>query len=110
MRRNGMIAACLALAIAGPAAAQQSGAGTFEDLGRKTDRFLEELLKEFGPAFRELGDQLRELDQYEAPEILPNGDIIIRRKRPRTAPDDRSPHRDERRKRGKVDDYEDTRI
>ena len=33
-----------------------------------------------------LGALLRAVPQYEAPEILDNGDIVIRRKRPEAAP------------------------
>lgn len=33
-----------------------------------------------GPAFRDLMGQVEDWSVYEAPEILPNGDIIIRRK------------------------------
>jgi hypothetical protein len=75
---------CLAL----PAPAQDSGSGTLEDLGRKADRALEGLMRKLVPEIEALKDQLRELDQYEAPEMLPNGDIIIRRKH---APDPDAP-------------------
>lgn len=40
------------------------------------------LMNEVTPAMRELEDALRDLSGYHAPEILPNGDIIIRRKQP----------------------------
>ncbi|MEL6235650.1 MAG: hypothetical protein AAFR46_14695 [Pseudomonadota bacterium] len=65
-----------------PAAAQDRDRGTLEELGRETDRLLRDLMREMAPALRELEDQLRAFDLYEPPEILPNGDIIIRRKRP----------------------------
>ena len=112
-------ATLLSLAMALPAAAQSQGRGTLEELGRDADRFLEKFLDEFGPALRDLEGQLRSLDQYEPPEILPNGDILIRRKhnredrrredRKRDAPD-RDPTPDERKKRGKADTFEDTNI
>lgn len=41
---------------------------------------LESFLEEMGPALVEMMDQVRDWSNYEAPEILPNGDIIIRRK------------------------------
>ncbi|MGR3490748.1 MAG: hypothetical protein ACU0DW_01710 [Shimia sp.] len=41
---------------------------------------LEALLREMGPAFAELMGRLDDISNYEAPELLPNGDIIIRRK------------------------------
>jgi len=38
------------------------------------------LMNELGPALLELEGKIIDLNQYEMPEILPNGDIIIRRK------------------------------
>ena len=35
---------------------------------------------EMGPALAEIADKVEDWSRYEAPEILPNGDIIIRRK------------------------------
>lgn len=42
---------------------------------------LEGLLGEVRPELEELIDRLGVIGEYEAPEVLPNGDIIIRRKR-----------------------------
>lgn len=42
------------------------------------ERFLDDIVPEF-ETFRQ---ELEDLSLYELPEILPNGDIIIRRKRP----------------------------
>ena len=39
-------------------------------------------LTEMQPALRELARLIGDIRNYEAPEVLPNGDIIIRRKRP----------------------------
>ena len=47
-----------------------------------TRLLLEGLLKELGPAFLELQGRIIDLNAYYAPEVLPNGDIIIRRKIP----------------------------
>lgn len=33
----------------------------------------------FGPAFQDVLEQIDDFSNYEAPEILPNGDIIMRR-------------------------------
>jgi hypothetical protein len=87
-----MIALMLAL---GPAMAQDqtsppSGAspdaGDVEEgmnlLSEGTKLLLRGLLGEVEPAMRELQDALGNLNAYHAPEILPNGDIIIRRKTP----------------------------
>jgi len=41
---------------------------------------LEGLAAEAGPALEGLKDWLGNLDAYELPEVLPNGDILIRRK------------------------------
>lgn len=65
-------------------------------------RLLESLMGEVEPRMRDLADALREFDfdqlnvddlsAYHPPERLPNGDIIIRRKRPA---DDAAPMDDE---------------
>lgn len=47
---------------------------------------LRGLRQELEPAMRDLREMLDNLDGYHPPEVLPNGDIIIRRKRP-TLPD-----------------------
>lgn len=73
----------------------------FEGLRKEMEPALDELLgvvREFGPAmqsfFEEMGPALSELageiqdwSVYDAPEMLPNGDIIIRRK-PTEDPED----------------------
>ncbi len=100
-----VFAAALALCLTVPAASAQEGTGrTLMEKGMEL--FLEGLKDEMSPALRELqgladefgpamGDFLREMGpamarvlnqvedwtRYEPPEILPNGDIIIRRKR-----------------------------
>ena len=54
-----------------------------EDLDQLSDALepsLQALIKEFGPALRDLADKIDDATRYEAPEVLPNGDIIIRRK------------------------------
>jgi hypothetical protein len=49
-----------------------------EDMGPELRRFMQEM----GPAFAELLGQIDDLSAYHPPEMLPNGDIILRRKRP----------------------------
>ncbi|NNL18844.1 MAG: hypothetical protein HKP37_08915 [Boseongicola sp.] len=44
--------------------------------------FMRGLLEEMEPAIDDLSALLDNLDAYHAPEVLPNGDIIIRRKTP----------------------------
>lgn len=55
--------------------------GLAEELGPQMQLFADEM----GPAFAELLNQIDDLSRYQAPELLPNGDIIIRRRE--TAPD-----------------------
>jgi len=42
--------------------------------------FMRGLMQEVEPALNDLSGLLDNLDAYHPPEILPNGDIIIRRK------------------------------
>lgn len=51
----------------------------FGDLAQDLEPALELLATEMGPALMELFQTLDSIRHYEAPEILPNGDIIIRR-------------------------------
>ena len=48
----------------------------FEEVGPAFTEFAQAV----GPAFVELLNQVDDFRNYEAPEFLPNGDIIIRRK------------------------------
>ena len=45
---------------------------------------MEPALRQFsdamGPMMRDLFDKIDDVNRYELPEVLPNGDIIIRRK------------------------------
>lgn len=95
--------ALIALLAASPAAAEDSsglslmerGAQLFmEGILREMEPAIEELeglTEQFGPAIRDfaqqmgpaLGEMMERIDDwslYDAPEIMPNGDIIIRRK------------------------------
>lgn len=54
-----------------------------EDLRALRDEFgpsLRGFLTEMGPAFADMLEEVRDWSRYHPPEILPNGDIIIRRK------------------------------
>ena len=76
--------------LAAPAAAQDGGVEEgFGLMERGMDLMLRGLIDDMGPAIadaqgtlRVLEDVLGNLDEYETPEILPNGDVLIRRKRP----------------------------
>lgn len=91
-----LTAALLILATSLPATAQEED-GVME---RGLRLFLDGLMQEMEPALRDLedlaqdaapflremqrslGEVVEDFDVYEAPEVLPNGDIIIRRKTP----------------------------
>ncbi|MBT8410682.1 MAG: hypothetical protein KJP02_02650 [Octadecabacter sp.] len=51
----------------------------FTGMAQELEPALEMLASEMGPALIELMRTLDSVRYYEAPEILPNGDIIIRR-------------------------------
>jgi hypothetical protein len=87
MRRTIALTLCLGLAL--PAAAQEAGEGGAADmdegfslLEEGTRLLLRGLMAEMEPALRELQGALQNLDAYHPPEVLPNGDILIRRKEP----------------------------
>ena len=48
---------------------------------------MREMLDEMEPALRDLATRVGDLSRYHAPEMLPNGDIIIRRKREPMGPE-----------------------
>lgn len=51
---------------------------------------MQSFIDEMGPALAELGAQVKDWSIYEAPEMLPNGDIIIRRKPETPQPDSKA--------------------
>lgn len=102
-----LTASALAASLALPAAAQQTeddnfnlmeeGARLFfrglmdemepalrelEGMAREIRPNLRSFVREMGPALRELMTEVEDWSAYHPPEILPNGDIIIRRKTP----------------------------
>jgi len=52
-------------------------------LSKGTKLLLKGILGDIEPALRELEGALQEFNAYHPPEVLPNGDIIIRRKVPK---------------------------
>lgn len=52
----------------------------FRQLAEEAGPALNDFLTQMGPALRDLLAEVEDWSVYEAPEILPNGDIIIRRK------------------------------
>ncbi len=53
--------------------------------------FFGELTTPLLPLIDDLAGQLRDLSAYHAPEILPNGDILIRKRRPEDEPPENRP-------------------
>ncbi len=53
---------------------------SLEELSEGTQQFFESWVDELGPLLNSLRDKIDDLSEYEPPEVLPNGDIIIRRK------------------------------
>jgi hypothetical protein len=54
--------------------------GMTEEMARQIEPALDFLSTEIGPAFMALVARIDDLGNYQAPEFLENGDIIIRRK------------------------------
>jgi hypothetical protein len=54
-----------------------------EGLGELGPMFRD-FAREMGPAMRDLIEEVEDWSVYHPPEMLPNGDIIIRRKEPQT--------------------------
>ena len=91
-----------ALTVAGAAQAEESGSSLME---RGAQLFLEGILKEvdpavkdlqallqeMGPALAELMGDIEDFSAYHPPEVLPNGDIILRKKEPDVAPPPAAP-------------------
>lgn len=63
--------------------------GWAETVGPAMKSFIDEM----GPALSDMMDEVKDWSRYETPEMLPNGDIIIRRK-PDDPDTDPQPHRD----------------
>lgn len=92
MKRIAPAVLCAAL-LAAPANAQDGDMSEGLNLLEEgTKLLLRGLMSEMGPAMEQMSDDLREalgnLSAYHAPEFLPNGDILIRRKTPLQAEPD----------------------
>ncbi|WP_341212107.1 hypothetical protein [uncultured Limimaricola sp.] len=68
----------------------------FREFAKTAEPHLRALLSEMGPALMQVLDRIDDIANYEAPEILENGDIILRRKReaPEFTPDLEAPEID----------------
>ena len=84
MKHIAIIATCASL-VWTPAFAQTEKNDMKEGmdlLSQGTQLLLRGLMGELRPALRDLEGALSDLNAYYPPEVLPNGDIIIRRKVP----------------------------
>lgn len=52
----------------------------FESMAREFGPAMVEMMEEMGPVLNQLMEQVDDLSNYEPPVMLPNGDIIIKRK------------------------------
>jgi hypothetical protein len=90
MKRMILIPAVMLTLISAPAHAEDSTIGRFLNLlnqfSTDSEDIMQQFLNEMGPALTELQETITDWSQYSAPEVLPNGDIIIRRK-PNTSDD-----------------------
>ena len=86
---------CLAALIAAPTVADEPkrdpllpSEEDLQELGRIAEGWLKNLSEHMAPMVNKLEALVDDLDAYEAPEMLDNGDIIIRRKpEPEPAPE-----------------------
>ncbi len=65
-----------------------------EEMAEKMGPQLRRFVQEMGPAFAELMGEIEDLSNYHPPEMLPNGDIIIRRKTPEEMGEEPAPKED----------------
>ena len=76
-----ILALILALSIT-PAFAQEDDTQGRDLMAEALRLFMKGLMEEMEPALDDLSGLLENFDAYHPPEVLPNGDIIIRRKTP----------------------------
>jgi len=53
-----------------------------QEMARRVGPAMADFFQQMGPALTELIERVEDWSVYEVPEMLPNGDIIIRRKEP----------------------------
>lgn len=61
------------------------------DMAKEMGPGLRQFTREMGPALADILGKVEDLSAYQPPEMLPNGDIIIRRKTPKDSPDEAPP-------------------
>lgn len=77
-----ILSAVLAASLALPAGAQGETPRPEPSPGGELGRIFGEFLGAVDPWFRDLGSLLGDLSGWHAPEVLENGDVLIRRRRP----------------------------
>ncbi|WP_188477825.1 hypothetical protein [Primorskyibacter flagellatus] len=55
---------------------------SLRDLAEDAGPAMQNFLREMGPALQDLVERVDDFANYHPPEMLPNGDIILRRKTP----------------------------
>ncbi|WP_428926034.1 hypothetical protein [Marinibacterium sp. SX1] len=61
--------------------------GDLQGLAETWGPAMRSFIEEMGPALNNMMDEVKDWSRYETPEMLPNGDIIIRRKPDAPDPD-----------------------
>lgn len=61
---------------------------TLRDRAGEMEPAIRDFVERMGPALSEMMDKVGDLSAYHPPEVLPNGDIILRRKTPQELRDD----------------------
>ena len=74
--------ALILMFLATPVTAQETDPGGRDLMAEALRLFMRGLMEEMEPAFDDLSNLLENIDVYHPPEMLPNGDIIIRRRTP----------------------------
>ncbi len=84
MNRLTTLTAAALIAFSPAARAEEHDWSEFEKLleqfSEDSQAFLQDWLTQLTPMLESLREKVDDLSNYEAPEVLPNGDIIIRRK------------------------------
>lgn len=88
-----------ALLAASPLQAEQHDApksplpsdGELEQLGDLAESWMKRFADRMSPMVEQLKDMVDDMNAYQTPEMLPNGDIIIRRKPDIETPEDEPP-------------------
>ena len=62
-----------------------------EQLGELAESWMKRFTDRMSPMVEQLKDMVDDMNAYQAPEMLPNGDIIIRRKPEVEATEDEAP-------------------